>query len=187
MSKSSLNLNRNSFNLESSAEVDGIVNELLNIELINALRWSTEVQMRREEREITQDSLDDELISKLKKLGGSIGVRVAERISQGRGSLGNDLEVIKLLCKEIWTHLYGKQLDNLRTNHKGTYVLYDNLYKPLLNVSSSEANAARRLDIYLSTQVGIIQGCLSAFQLDSQVTYDINSLPGCTFQVKLFK
>lgn len=135
MSKSSLNLNRNSFNLESSAEVDGIVNELLNIELINALRWSTEVQMRREEREITQDSLDDELISKLKKLGGSIGVRVAERwvnhqyavitrlmieqrISQGRGSLGNDLEVIKLLCKEIWTHLYGKQLDNLRTNHK---------------------------------------------------------------------
>ena len=40
------------------------------------------------------------------------------RLFQGRGPFENDLEVIKLLCKDIWTYLYGKQLDNLRTNHK---------------------------------------------------------------------
>ncbi|TIA88052.1 hypothetical protein E3P99_02829 [Wallemia hederae] len=161
MSKSSLNLNRNSVNersssslsLERSAEVDGVLNELLTIELVGTLRASTEMQMRRDEQEMSEEAVEEELMSKLKGVGASIGRSVTERIRQGRGPFDSDLEVIKLLCKEIWTFLYGKQLDNLRTNHK-----------------------------YLCTQVGILQGCLSAFDLQSEISYDLNALPGCTFQ-----
>ena len=31
--------------------------------------------------------------------------------------------------------LYKKQVDNLRTNHRGVYVLQDNRFRPLLHVS----------------------------------------------------
>lgn len=87
MSKSSLNLNRNSLNhrrsssisLERSAEVDSVVNELLSIEMVNTLRTSTEEQMKRDDRETSEDSLDEELINKLKNVGSSIGKSVAER------------------------------------------------------------------------------------------------------------
>ncbi|EIM19675.1 transport protein particle component [Wallemia mellicola CBS 633.66] len=192
MSKSSLNLSRNSASnarsstsVDNNVAVDSVLNDLLTIELIPTLRTSTEEEMKRDDRDITEESVDEELTKKLKHVGTSIGHTVAERIKQTREPLNDNLEVIKLLCKEIWTFIYGKQLDNLRTNHKGTFVLHDNSYRPLVNLSSSDESASKRMSIFLSIQLGIIQGCLSAFNLSSQVSCDVSALPGCTFQVKL--
>ena len=28
------------------------------------------------------------------------------------------LDVVKFICKDYWTAMFGKQVDNLRTNHK---------------------------------------------------------------------
>ena len=28
------------------------------------------------------------------------------------------LDVVKFICKDYWTAMFGKQIDNLRTNHK---------------------------------------------------------------------
>jgi hypothetical protein len=53
------------------------------------------------------------------------------------------LEVIKFICKEFWQMLYKKQVDNLRTNHRGVYVLQDNRFVP----SSSLYPPAISLDI----------------------------------------
>jgi|SRR5579862_2203854 trafficking protein particle complex subunit 6 len=49
------------------------------------------------------------------------------------------MDVIKFLCKDLWTLLFRKQIDNLKTNHrvlyagegltKGVYVLTDNSFK----------------------------------------------------------
>lgn len=50
------------------------------------------------------------------------------------------LEVIKFICKEFWTTLYKKQIDNLKTNHRGVYVLIDYKFRPLLHVST-DSNA----------------------------------------------
>ena len=50
------------------------------------------------------------------------------------------MDVIKFLCKDLWTILFRKQIDNLKTNHRvgnmnafadgrGVYVLTDNSFK----------------------------------------------------------
>jgi hypothetical protein len=31
---------------------------------------------------------------------------------------GTTLEVLKLLCKDVWLLAFGKQVDHLRTNHR---------------------------------------------------------------------
>lgn len=41
----------------------------------------------------------------------------------------NPLEAMKFICRDVWKSLFGKQMDNLRTNHIGTFVLIDD--KPL--------------------------------------------------------
>ena len=48
------------------------------------------------------------------------------------------LEKIKFLCKDLWPSIYHKAIDNLKTNHKGVYLLEDYLFKPFvyLNMSS---------------------------------------------------
>lgn len=45
------------------------------------------------------------------------------------------LDCIKFLCKDLWTLLFRKQIDNLKTNHRGIYVLTDNTFKPLTRMS----------------------------------------------------
>ena len=46
------------------------------------------------------------------------------------------LDLVKFICKDVWIALYEKQVDNLRTNHRGVYVLVDNAFAPLAKVSS---------------------------------------------------
>lgn len=40
-----------------------------------------------------------------------------------RPRLGDTLEVVKFLCKDLWQAVFRKQVDNLKTNHRGVYVL----------------------------------------------------------------
>ncbi|TSX85952.1 mRNA decay activator protein ZFP36L1 [Bagarius yarrelli] len=47
----------------------------------------------------------------------------------------DDLEVIKFVCKDFWNGIFRKQIDNLRTNHQGTYVLQDNRFALLTQIS----------------------------------------------------
>lgn len=66
----------------------------------------------------------------------------------------DSLEAVKFLCKEcveypayevdiltfcadrVWANLYDKQIDNLRTNHRGVFVLTDNAFKPIVRLST---------------------------------------------------
>lgn len=38
--------------------------------------------------------------------------------------INDQLELFKFLCKEFWNLVFGKQIDNLKTNHRGVYVLH---------------------------------------------------------------
>ncbi|KAF5825736.1 transport protein particle component, partial [Dunaliella salina] len=50
-------------------------------------------------------------------------------LTKDKPRLTDTLEVIKYLCKDFWTYVFGKQIDNLRTNHRGVYVLQDNNFR----------------------------------------------------------
>lgn len=47
------------------------------------------------------------------------------------------LDLVKFLCRDVWQALYRKQIDNLRTNHRGIFVLTDASFPPLRNMSCS--------------------------------------------------
>ena len=51
--------------------------------------------------------------------------------------------MIKFICKEIWQVVFLKQIDNLRTNHKGTYRLQDNAFRAFAMMGKSPAELAK--------------------------------------------
>ena len=40
------------------------------------------------------------------------------RFSRDRPRFNDTLDVIKFLCKDLWTLVFKKQVDNLKTNHR---------------------------------------------------------------------
>ena len=48
----------------------------------------------------------------------TLGNIFADRFSRDRPRFTDTLDVIKFLCKDMWTLLFKKQIDNLKTNHR---------------------------------------------------------------------
>ncbi|KAF9444454.1 TRAPP complex subunit trs33 [Macrolepiota fuliginosa MF-IS2] len=133
---------------------------------------------------------DEEIVrTRLENIGVHVGANITEKLCRDRGMFADTLDAIKFICKDIWAMFWDKQVDNLRTNHRGIYVLQDNQFKPITRLSSWEgrAEAIRRAKIYSAMPAGIIKGALSRLGYNSTVAPEITSLPQCTFQVKLPK
>jgi hypothetical protein len=83
---------------------------------------------------------------RLDGLGYRVGMALAERYTKDRPHMSDDLDVIKFICKDFWLAVFRRQIDNLRTNHRGVYVLQDNTFKWLSRASTAVggADAARR-------------------------------------------
>lgn len=66
---------------------------------------------------------------RIEQLGHQVGQRLVERVLSSRpppaGRIIEQLDVVKFLCKEFWATAFGKSIDNLKTNHRGVYVLQD--------------------------------------------------------------
>jgi hypothetical protein len=111
------------------------------------------------------------------------------------------------LCKDLWTLLFKKQIDNLKTNHRGIYVLTDNTFKPLGRMSfdtkkydaamqaalvaqtgdvalGRDANSQARVQPFLYFPAGLIRGCLASLGIQATVTAESAALPGATFQIR---
>lgn len=50
--------------------------------------------------------------------GGLIIMCVGCRFSRDRPRFNDTLDVIKFICKDLWTLVFRKQVDNLKTNHR---------------------------------------------------------------------
>lgn len=57
------------------------------------------------------------------------------RFSVGKPRPQTPLDAIKFICKDLWTLLFRKQIDNLKTNHRGVFVLTDSRFQPLSRMS----------------------------------------------------
>ncbi|MGH0138539.1 UNVERIFIED_CONTAM: hypothetical protein FKN15_072227 [Acipenser sinensis] len=77
-------------------------------------------------------------LSTLEGLGFRVGQGLIERFTKDAPSFKDDLDAVKFLCKDLWINLFRKQIDNLRTNHQGTYVLQDNKFSLLSQFSNSK-------------------------------------------------
>ncbi|CAN8009172.1 unnamed protein product, partial [Ixodes pacificus] len=59
----------------------------------------------------------DASVTKLEQIGFSTGYRLVEKLTKDWPRFKTELDVIKFICKEFWSAVYKKQIDNLRTNH----------------------------------------------------------------------
>ncbi len=91
---------------------------------------------------------------------------------------------MKYLCKEYWSAMFNKQIDNLRTNNSGIFVLQDNNFKLLTQVSNDEESFETSQNV-ASFTCGLLRGTLANFGYTNIVTADIQSLPCCKFQINI--
>ncbi|KAF8168539.1 NO signaling/Golgi transport ligand-binding domain-containing protein [Crassisporium funariophilum] len=135
------------------------------------------------------DDEEEPVRQRLESIGMHVGANFSERLCRDRPMFAETLDAIKFICKDIWAACWDKQVDNLRTNHRGVYVLQDNAFKPITRLSSweSRADAMKRARLYAAMPAGIIRGALSRLGFNGTVVPEITSMPQCTFQIKLPK
>ncbi|KAE8584983.1 hypothetical protein XENTR_v10021184 [Xenopus tropicalis] len=118
----------------------------------------------------------------LEGMGFRVGQGLIERLTKDSPSFKDDLEVVKFVCKDFWTILFKKQIDNLRTNHQGTYVLQDNRFMLLTQLSSSK-QYLEEAPKFLPYTCGLIKGALSNLGISCTVSAEVVVMPACKFQV----
>ncbi|CAL5400640.1 unnamed protein product [Camellia sinensis] len=130
---------------------------------------------------------------RIEAIGYQVGHQLSERYTMERPRFSDHLEAIKFICKDFWSELFKKQIDNLKTNHRGTFVLQDNRFRWLSRMSvdlssensgsiqdpsaMAESKEAQATGMYLYFPCGIIRGALSNLGIPCAVSADISNLP----------
>ncbi len=131
----------------------------------------------------------------LESMGFQVGCQLGERYSKHRARFDDTLDTVKFLCKEFWTEVFRKQIDNLKTNHRGVFVLYDSKFRWLRLASVEKAGGGQQgqaasqstatADL-LRFPCGLIRGALFTLGIKAAVSADVASaLPACSFTVKI--
>lgn len=142
----------------------------------------------------------EEDLSNLEYIGFTAGFKIIERyftpnvlyislskhmfrLTREMPRFKDELDTMKFICTDFWTAIYKKQIDNLRTNHQGVYVLQDNEFRFLKWLSNSK----QYLDVaprYISFTCGIIRGGLANLGINCLVTAEVQIMPVCKFHVQ---
>ncbi|XXH04714.1 E3 SUMO-protein ligase pli1 [Hypoxylon texense] len=136
-------------------------------------------------RRLDEDEERDAVFFRLEGLGYRVGLGLVERFSRDRPRFNDTLDAIKFVCKDLWMLVFKKQVDNLKTNHRGVYVLTDNLFRPLSRMSTDPGGrAVLRAQPFLWFPCGIVRGALAAMGIAATVQAETSELPGAVFQIK---
>ncbi|KAJ9134470.1 Trafficking protein particle complex subunit 6B [Pleurostoma richardsiae] len=136
-------------------------------------------------RRLDEEEERDAVFFRLETLGYRVGQGLVERFSRDRPRFSDTLDVIKFLCKDLWTLVFRKQVDNLKTNHRGVYVLTDNSFRPFSRMSTETGGqAVTRATPFLWFPCGIVRGALAALGINATVHAETSELPGAVFQIK---
>lgn len=162
--------------------------DLLLIEMVPmAYRLASELANPEQDglKALDEDGQKEAAFRRLETLGYRVGQGLVERFSRDRPRFTDTLDVIKFLCKDMWTLVFRKQIDNLKTNHRGVYVLTDNSFKPFSRMSMvSSSEAVHRAQPFLWFPCGIIRGTLASMGINAMVQAETSELPAATFQIK---
>ncbi|PSK53064.1 Trafficking protein particle complex subunit 6B [Elsinoe australis] len=129
---------------------------------------------------------------RLDKLGYRVGQGLVERFAADQPRPTTHLEMIKFVCKDLWTRVFRKQIDNLKTNHRGTFVLTDARFQPLSRMSADRRlgpkgveQAVAKAQAFLWFPCGVIRGALQGLGMNVTVNAESTDLPIATFQIRL--
>jgi hypothetical protein len=77
----------------------------------------------------------EKALADLEHIGFNAGYRLIEKLTREYPKFKDELDLMKFICKDFWTCVFKKQIDNLRTNHQGVYVLQVLMFKTFLSSS----------------------------------------------------
>lgn len=131
--------------------------------------------------------LVDTMPDKLENIGYTTGLRYVERLTADMLRFQDEeLDVMKFICREFWSSIFQKQIDNLRTNRSGQYVLHENRFKFIARISNSK-QYEEIIPKYLSFTCGLIKGALADFGLNATVSGEVTKSPACIFNVQIHR
>ncbi|GFZ49502.1 hypothetical protein JCM24511_07622 [Saitozyma sp. JCM 24511] len=135
------------------------------------------------------DLIEGEMIKRVERIGLMVGGYIAEKLTLARPPLASHLDIIKFICKDLFLYVYSKQIDNLRTNHRGVFVLQSHAFPPLVPLSSYRGSAAdmEAAKAHLVFPQALVQGALARLGMPASVTAETSGLPQCTFQIRTVK
>lgn len=122
--------------------------------------------------------------TKLESIGFRVGRQLVEKVSKETPKLVTELEVVKFICKDFWTSVFGKQVDNLRTNHQGVYVVQDGRFATLRSFPEGD-QYVKECGYFLAFPCGLLRGALSGFNIRAVVTPTIESVPSVKFHIQI--
>lgn len=110
------------------------------------------------------------ILERLRNIGFQTGTKVTELLvfSNNPNLKFKDMDllsVMKFICRDVWKQMFGKQIDNLKTNHRGTFYLFDYEYRPIQSFSLDNESTEKELDMvkpFLEIPIGIIKGVLAS-------------------------
>jgi len=147
--------------------------ELLHLELVGQILEKTDAEER------------ERALANLELIGFNAGYRLIEKLTKESPKFKDELDLMKFICKDFWMSVFRKQIDNLRTNHQGVYVLQDNHFKFLSKVSESK-QYLESSSKFVVFSCGLIRGSLSNLGVNTIVTAEISGqLPSVKFQVQV--
>ncbi|WFD41441.1 hypothetical protein MPSI1_000068 [Malassezia psittaci] len=148
---------------EQPIEIDRVCFEFLQIEMATTLAAGAAYKTRRANDIVAQLQIDDpharvppmlnkaeeaELAqNRMESVGMHVGACLVEQLVPNRLRTTQTLDNVKFVCKELWMALWDKQIDNLRTNHRGMFVLQDVAFRPLLHATNAPDYVAQ-LKVY---------------------------------------
>ncbi|KAK9883991.1 hypothetical protein WA026_004926 [Henosepilachna vigintioctopunctata] len=157
---------------------DQSVFEIFHSELVNYVIQNNETQLKNTSKTHGED------LSNLEYIGFSTGFRIIERLTRELPRFRDELDTMKFICTDFWSAIYMKQIDNLRTNHQGIYVLQDNCFRYLSKLS----NTKQYLDLsprYVTFTCGLLRGSLANLGIRSIVTAEVQTMPSCKFHIQV--
>lgn len=93
---------------------------------------------------------------RIERVGFDVGQRYIQRLIFDIGQENNTkskhcifpeaMDIVKFLCKEFWISLFGKSIDNLKTNHRGVFVLQDSVFSwisPFITLDTTAPEVAQ--------------------------------------------
>ena len=69
-------------------------------------------------RGMEEEETRERVWQRLDAMGYRVGQGLVERFSRDKPRFTDTLDGIKFLCKDLWTLVFRKQIDNLKTNHR---------------------------------------------------------------------
>uniref|UniRef100_A0AC34FAH9 Trafficking protein particle complex subunit 6B n=1 Tax=Panagrolaimus sp. ES5 TaxID=591445 RepID=A0AC34FAH9_9BILA len=162
-------------------------NKTKRAEFLEQTRNNEETRLIQKDRELFNHfALRGNAETRLESLGFRVGYSLVEKVARDMPRLATELDTMKFICKEFWTKAFGKQVDNLRTNHQSIYVVQDNKFITIASLAEG-TQYLKESAMYLCFPAGVVRGALANLGIKCVVSATVETIPIVKFTIHLHK